>query len=367
MKRLTAILLTLFISLTAVRCGRPGGDSASGKDNTPKTADNKTPGGKGDNAKDTEAIPVQVIKPYKGDISSFLLFSSNIDTEQIVDVYPMTTGIIQNIVRDEGDFVNKGDILASLDDREQVLNEKRAQINYEQLKMELERQQTIFEKQMLSKEEFERTRFRTETARLDWETSKLLLSYTRITSPISGVVSRRHIKAGNKISPAQLSFSVVQIQQKIVAVNIPGQELKNLFIKQLAEIIEGDRTVIGAVKRISPAIDPQSGTFKVTVEVNDPKNTLAIGQFVNVKIVKDIHKNVTLISKDALVYEGGKIFAFVITKDNKAIKKMVAIGFEDKQTVEVTEGLTEEDQVVTAGKSSLKNDTLVKIVEPVVS
>src|SRR4030042_3274255 len=65
---------------------------------------------------DTEAVPVQVVNPYSGDISSFILFSSNIDSEKMVDIYPMTSGIIEKINHDEGDSVNKGDVLAILDD-----------------------------------------------------------------------------------------------------------------------------------------------------------------------------------------------------------------------------------------------------------
>ncbi len=314
---------------------------------------------------DTDAVPVQVINPYYGDISSSLLFSSNVDAEKIVDIYPMTSGIIEKILHDEGDHIKKGDVLAVLDDREAVINEQRAHINYQQLKMEFERQKAIFEKQMISKEEHEKLKFRVQIAKLDWEHYQLLLSYTRITSPISGVVTKRYIKIGNKINTSQLAFSVVQDEEKIAIVNIPEQEFDQLFLKQKAVIIAEPKRVEGFVKRMSPAIDPESGTFKVTVGVKDNKNILAVGQFINVKIIKKVHENVILLTKDALLYEGGKVFVFVVNDENKALKKQVKLGFEESNVVEVTEGLSEKEKVVTAGKSSLKNDTLVKVVEPI--
>ena len=314
---------------------------------------------------DTDAVPVQVINPSYGDISSSLLFSSNVDAEQIVDIYPMTSGIIEKILHDEGDHIKKGDVLAVLDDREAVINEKRAHINYQQLKMEFERQKAIFEKNMISKDEHEKLKFRMQTAKLDWEHYQLLLSYTRISSPISGVVTKRYIKIGNKINISQLAFSVVQDKEKIAVVNIPEQEFEQLFLKQKAVVIAGPKKVKGFVKRISPAIDPESGTFKVTVAVKDDKNILAVGQFINVKIIKKVHENVILLTKDALLYEGGKVFVFVVNDENKALKKQVKLGFEESNVVEITEGLSKKERVVTAGKSSLKNDTLVKIVEPI--
>jgi multidrug efflux pump subunit AcrA (membrane-fusion protein) len=118
---------------------------------------------------------------------------------------------------------------------------------------------------------------------------------------------------------------------------------------------------------MSPAIDPESGTFKVTVGVNDKKGVFAVGQFVNVKIIKKVHENVVLLTKDALVYEGGRVFVFVVNEKNEALKKRIKLGFEEGNQAEIVEGLAEKERVVTAGKSSLKNKTLVKIVEPVIS
>lgn len=386
MKKLIFTVIFAVLLFAAGNCGGPGpSDAKKNEKKDTKTNDVKKEktdktGKKGEKAqqdekekdekkkkedKETDAVPVQVINPSYGDISSFLLFSSNVDAEKIVDIYPMASGIIEKINRDEGDHVKKDDVLAVLDDREAVINEKRAHINYQQLKMEFERQKAIFEKQMISKEEHERLKYRVQITKLDWEHYQLLLSYTRITTPISGVVTKRYIKAGNKINTSQLAFSVVHDKEKIAVVNIPEQEFGQLFTKQNAVIIAGAKQVKGFVKRISPAIDPDSGTFKVTVGVKDNKNILAVGQFINVRIIKKVHKNVILLTKDALLYEGGKVFVFVVNEENKALKKQVKLGFEEGNIAEVTEGLEGKEKVVTAGKSSLKNDTLVKVVEPI--
>jgi multidrug efflux pump subunit AcrA (membrane-fusion protein) len=74
---------------------------------------------------------------------------------------------------------------------------------------------------------------------------------------------------------------------------------------------------------------------------------------------------VVLLTKDALIFDGGKVFIFVIDENNEALKKQVELGFEDGSRVEVVKGLAENERVVTAGKNSLKNKTLVRIVEPV--
>ncbi len=364
MKKRFIAIASLFL-LFAVSCMGPSGSKGDAAKKNSKSVNRAETGE--NPAEDTAAVPVQVVKPARGDISSFLLFSSNVDSEKMVDIYPMIPGIVKTIEADEGDWVEKDGTLATLDDREAALNEAKSRINYEQLEMEFDRQKEIFKQELISKEEYERLKFRTESALLEWRQQKLLLSYTRITSPIAGMVNRRYIKVGNKVTAAQLAFSVVNTREKIAVVNIPAQERANLFLKQQAVIILGAREIGAAVKRISPAIDPQSGTFKVTVEVADRDNVLAVGEFVNVKIIKKVHENVVLLTKDALLYEGGKVFVYVVDGSSKAFKKEIQTGFEDGSRVEVTGGISEQDRVVTAGKSSLKSNTLVKVVEPVVS
>jgi RND family efflux transporter MFP subunit len=365
MKKLFFLLVSVSLILTAftaTQCSKPGSQKNQTTKKESKEKKNKTPGSE---EKDTDAVPVKVTNPAVGDISSFLLFSSNIDSEKVVDVYPMTFGIIEKINFDEGQQVKKGDVLAVLDDREASLNEKKANLNYQKLQAEFERQNEIFQRQMLSKETFEKLKFNMETAKLEWEQAKLLLSYTRITSPISGVVTKRHFKVGNKINTSQLAFSVVQDKEKIAVVNIPGQEKDEIYLKQKTVVFSGSKEVPGVVKRISPVIDPESGTFKVTLDVYDEKGIFAVGQFVNIKIIKKTHKDVILLTKDALIFDGGKVFIFVVDENNEALKKQVELGFEDGSRVEIVKGLAENERVVTAGKKSLKNKTLVRIVEPV--
>jgi membrane fusion protein (multidrug efflux system) len=201
MKKVMSFLLIVLMVGFLLDCGGNGASEKKEKADTESGKKQKEgkPGEK-KTEKDTEAVPVQVVDLYRGDISSFILFSSNVDSEKVVDIYPMTSGIVEKIRHDEGDDVKKGAVLAVLDEREALINEQKARINYEKIKMEFERQKEIYEKQMVSKEAYDRFKYNLETARLEWEQKRLLLSYTRVTSPISGVVTRRYIKIGNKIN-----------------------------------------------------------------------------------------------------------------------------------------------------------------------
>jgi len=311
----------------------------------------------------SEDIPVQVVMPQKGDIESYLIYSSNVDVEQIADIHPMASGIVTKILKDEGQTVRKGETLARLDDREASINEAKAENNYSKLKVEFERQKQMYEKKLISKEEFETFQYNLEAAKLDWKQSELMLSYTKIQSPFNGVVANRYIKVGNRINTTDLAFKVIQNSDKIAVVYVPQEEKESIRKGQKVIVNSDYHTIDAEVIRFSPAIDPSTGTFKVTIGMKDPQDHFLVGQFVNVRIVKDVHENTILLNKETLIFDADKIFVFVIDEQNLAQKKEIIPGFESGNEIEVLQGITIDDKVVTAGKNSLKNQSKVKIVE----
>lgn len=361
MRGMKVLIVTMLALLTVVGCKKsepaspasPAGETGA-KKNGPMGAQAAKGG--------MEMLPVSAITTERGDIDSSMVFSSNVDSEKQVKIYPMSGGILEEIVRDEGDRVRKGDVLARLDDREAQLDEEKSRLNYEQLAAELKRQKELFEKNMISEDAFEKLRFSTETARLDWQTRKLLLSYTRITTPIDGLVGRREIKIGNKVNTSDLAFTVIDTQEKIAVVHVPEQDRKDIQIGQKAFLSASGVDVPAKVKRFSPAVDPDSGTVKVTVAADDSGNKLAIGQFVNVRLIRSVHQNALLVNKEALVYEGGKVFVFRLDEADTVTKLEIKTDFESGAKVEVVDGLRDGDRVVTAGKSSVKNGDKVRVI-----
>jgi membrane fusion protein (multidrug efflux system) len=123
-----------------------------------------------------------------------------------------------------------------------------------------------------------------------------------------------------------------------------------------------NKTFTGWVKRISPVIDPKSGTFKVTVGVRGDKPTdLPPGLFVGVRIITDTRQNAVLIPKRAVVYEGGERYVFTVEKD-RAVKKKLNAGFEDPNNVEALSGFEVGTPVIVLGQSGLKDGAMVRSV-----
>ena len=311
-----------------------------------------------------EKVPVEVTTLGKGTISSYLLLSSNLETEEMADVYARIQGLVARIYVEEGDYVKKGQILLELEADEYALAEEKARVNFQKQQKAFERAQAMYQKELLSIEEFEQTKFAYEGAKIEWEQAKLNLNYTRVRAPISGVIGDRLIRPGQRIQPQDKLFTVINPREMIAVVYVPEKEIQTVHKGQKAFITSEhvpEKRFPGWVKRVSPVVDPQSGTFKVTIGVKNPNHLLRPGMFVNVHIITETHENAVLVPKLAIVYENELMYVFVV-REGIAHKIRVAPGFQDHQYVEALQDLAAGDTVIVVGQAGLKDQTPVKVV-----
>jgi RND family efflux transporter MFP subunit len=371
------VILLLLIAIFNLYCG--SGKPDTGNENSAKSDSSTTDSSatsqsdssdkkmnRGDDKKEQkiDAIPVEVTTINKGTISAYILLSTNLETEKMTDIYPRVQGVVEKILAQEGDKVARNQVLLHLEAEEYRLAEERAHLNYLQAESDFNRQKTMFEKDLLSKEEFERARYSTEGLKVDWEQARLNYSYTKIKSPIAGVVGDRTVKIGDRIQPTDKLYTVINTDEMIAVVYAPEKELGNVRKGQTAYISSeniADKRFTGWIKRVSPVVDPQSGTFKVTIGVKNIENQLRAGMFVNAHIVIDTHDDVVLIPKTAIVYENEMMNVFVV-RDSIAHKISLKAGFQDHEKVESLTDIEAGDKVIVVGQAGLKDQTKVKIV-----
>jgi len=372
-RMLTKLCLILATGACLVNINCSGGDAHSGDSDQIETAANDdTTSIKKDNKKtdqddsenDADLIPVETTTAGTGDISSFILLSSNLETEKMTDVYARVQGLVEEIYAEEGDYVEKNKVLMKLEADEHALTEAKARVDYELEQNLYERKQAMFDKQLLSKEEFETARFGIEAKKILWQQAKLNLDYTSITSPISGVIGERLKRPGDRIQPTDKLFTVINNEEMIAVVHVPEREIGTLKKGQKAFITSEhlkNQEYSGWIKRVSPVIDPQSGTFKVTIGIRNENNRLRPGMFVNTHIITATHQNTVLIPKTALVYENENIHVFVV-RDSVAHKVKLDLGFQDYQNVESLSQIEPGEKIIVVGQSGLKDQTRVNIV-----
>ena len=315
-------------------------------------------------AKKIDAIPVETAPAEKGAISSYQTFNSTVETEAAVEIYPQTTGLVEAVWVEEGDRVAAGDTLLQIDDDQLHLVAQEARVNFEHLEKGFERTDEMFRRRLISNQDYENKRYEMDQARLRRERAELELEHTIIRAPFSGVITERQVQVGARVSQGTHLFALIKLDDMIARVFVPGQYLMEISPDQQAMVTSDflkDRRFQGWVKRISPVVDPRSGTFKVTVGLKDRWEFLRPGIFVNVRIITDTHAEAVLVPKQAIVYDGGDRYVFVV-QDSTASRIKLEGGYEDGEHVEALAGVEAGEPIIVVGQNGLKDKAKVKIV-----
>ncbi|MDH3351934.1 MAG: efflux RND transporter periplasmic adaptor subunit, partial [Gammaproteobacteria bacterium] len=268
----------------------------------------------GENEDDKPAIPVEVGTPVRGDIVAMYSGTAPIEAFAEADVIAKVAGEVREILVEEGDDVSKGQILARLDGDRLRLELNQSQANLRKLQRDYERNVDLMNKGLISSGDFDKIKYEMEALEASYNLASLELNYTRIRAPIDGVISERFIKLGNTISVNEPAFRVTSFDPLVAYMHIPEREYRHIAEGQPVAIdidaLQGQR-IFASVTRVSPVVDPRTGTFKITVEISDDERRIKPGMFGRISIVYDRHENVLQIPRSAIIEESCETSIFV--------------------------------------------------------
>ncbi len=316
-------------------------------------------------AEEVRATPVKVTAVTIGPIDQSIASSATVQAERQADIVIEVTGTVEDLVAEEGDKVRVGQVLARLKNPALKGELERAEASFQRSSEEFDSVKGLFEQGFVARNAYDEAAHAFDTARVTVEQAREGYASRELTSPIAGTISAREIRFGEAVNPPRRAFHVVDLEALRVEVNLPEKDLARLKVGQRAvvrsEVLDGIEAP-GLLERISPVVDPATGTVKITVAIDPGDTPLRPGMFVNVDLVVDTHTEASLLPKRAVVYDEGEPLAFVVT-DNIAKRTPLELGFADRDQVEVTGGLKPGDQVVIVGQSLLRDGAEVRIVE----
>ena len=321
-------------------------------------------GANGESEEEAIAIPVEVGSPVRGDIVAVYSGTAPIEALAEAEVIAKVAGEVREINVEEGDIVKQGQVLAKLDGDRLRLELNQSEANLHKLQRDYERNVELKEKSLISSGEFDKIKYDLEALQASFNLAKLELDYTQIRAPIDGVVSERFVRLGNTLAVNEPVFRITSFDPLVAYLHVPEREYRHIAEGQPVAIdidaLQGLR-VIASVTRVSPTVDPETGTFKITIEISDDQRRIKPGMFGRISIVYDQHVNVLQIPRSAILEEDGETTVFVV-EDDKAIRKVVQTAYSDGGMMEITSGLSDGDRVITTGQIGLKDDALVTII-----
>ncbi len=315
-----------------------------------------------------EAIPVAALPMFRGRIESVLRFSTNLEAENRVDVLSEAERHVTELLVEEGDTVRAGQTLLLLEDEAQRTALRRVESQLDRSRLEYERQKRLFEQDLISEQAYNQARYDTEQLELALEDAERELSYATVLAPISGVITERVVNVGDHVETHAKLFQIVDFDSIVARVFVPERQLPGLFVGQparvLAQSLDGSRQA--KVERISPVVDPRSGTVKVTLDIPGNQGLLP-GMYVEVDLVAAVEDDALLAPKRALVYDQEQVFVFRVAEGAegpRAERLLVSILIESEDVVQLAGDLAEGQRLIVAGQAGLKDGARVRLLDP---
>lgn len=310
-------------------------------------------------------VPVETVKLAFADMTNTYRTTAILEAQAESRVTNKVTGMIEKIHVEEGMFVEKGQLLAEIDSESYQLEYERASIDLASAVAEYNRSKPVNGKELISLKELDRLKFSVQTRTNQQKIAAIKVRDSKVRAPIAGVIAERKVKEGNN-TPASDSemFYIVALDTLQGVVYLPESELNNIQLGQPAQLVfpaNDTKPVAAKVALISPIVDTKTGTFKVTLAVENDDARLKPGMFAKVAIVLDVHENVQVVPQSALSVTDTETSLFIV-QDNKAKRLVVETDYEQNGLVEITTPLASDAQIVVVGQQALKPDAEVFIV-----
>ena len=330
---------------------------------------------------------VEVQKPTKQDVHIYGDYVGSIRASQFVELHARVEGYLESMLFEEGKYVKKGEPLF-------IINQGQYKARVEKAKAQLKRDEALaakasrdvkrlrplYEQHAASQLDLDNAIAALENAeaniamsQADLDQAELELSYTVITSPMSGYISERYVDIGTLVGPGGQSKWAAVVKSDTVLVDFKMTDLDYLKAeKRNVKFGETDTSrswqptvtvtladnseypIKGIVDFADPLVDPETGTFTVRAELPNPENTLLPGQFTRVKLLLDVIEGSIVVPRKALSIEKGGAFLFVVKKNNVVEKRFVQTGPEIGNNVVIERGLGANELVVVEGYHKLQ-------------
>ena len=355
------VLLVLCAAAAAwVYAGMPGREAISAAPTAPTNVAAQRGSGSGP----TRTIAVEVAEARATRTSTDIRAIGSLQSDETVQLAPEIAGRVSEIDFVEGTRVKAGDILVRLDDalvRAEVTDAE-ARLSFAQANNERARQLSRTGNVTERSRDEAVTNFETASAAL--ELAKTRLDKHLLRAPFDGIAGVRNVSVGAFVAVGTPVVNIEKIDGLKVDFKVPEIYLTSISVGQVVDVtvdaIPG-RAFAGKIYAINPLIDVNGRALQVRARLDNEDLVLRPGLFARILIKGAVQRDVVVVPESAILPRAGDNFVFRVS-DGKAREVGVKLGERSDATVEITEGVTPGDLVVTAGQHKLRDGAAVEVV-----
>ncbi len=296
---------------------------------------------------------------------AFLEFPGTVIAPNEVNMAFQVPGKLNKIYVKDGETVSKGQLIASLDDRDYRTQLEATEAEYNSIKAEAGRVTRLYEQKATSAANYDKARYGLQQITAKYENSKNQLADTKIYAPYSGRIQKHYYDAPAIVGAGMPVICLVADGAKEIEINVPAKEYKNIGPKcsfgASFSFLKGNDIKLRYLSTSPKANSNQLYTIRLSVEGS--QNSIAPGMNTIVKVNRNNSETRSIsISATALFSKEGKAFVWKIV-DGKTTRQEVSVKrFASDGTAVISNGLTEGDVIVTAGVHKITEGQAVNIV-----
>jgi RND family efflux transporter MFP subunit len=331
------------------------------------------------------AMTVETAAAGRHEITDFITVVGNLVGDATVDIGPRVAGRIEAVHVKLGDRVERGQVVAKVEDRELRQQISQVQANLELNKATVvarendvkvtaaafERARMTEERGLISKAALEESESRQNSAASQvtmaqaqlaatlarYEELKITLSNTSVLSPVDGFVGRRNLDPGAFAGTNTAILSLVDISTVRLIANIVEKDFKRVE-RGADAVVEVDafpgERFTGQVSRVAPVFDPATRTATIEIEVANPGFRLKPGMYARVRLMAEHRADALTVPRPAVVDVGGRRGVYLVDGENARFRD-VRTGLSDDERIEILEGVEEGAVVVTTGALAIRD------------
>jgi membrane fusion protein (multidrug efflux system) len=267
-------------------------------------------------------------------------------SEENVHLSARISAYVSKVYVSAGNAVKKDQVLIELDSRDIDEKMAAADVNLKQARTEYNRTLTLYKKNAATEQSLTAAESMYNAAKAQVAEIKVMLIYTKIQSPIHGIVTDRRVEVGDLANPGQTLLSVYDPINMRIEVPVPVRLIEKLSLNQTVDITldRPNRPFTGRVDGIVSEIDPLSRTQKVKIHIDNKKGDILPGTFGRVWVREDLHPAI-LIPSDSVTLIGQLEMVYVV-KNNRIERRMVKSGPSFGNNLEILSGLSQGDVIL---------------------
>lgn len=325
----------------------------------------------------SRSIAVVTAHPVRRTIVPQLHFSGSLDPEWQAQVAAKVDGRLEKVYVHEGDRVEKGQVLAILEQMDtdaNLLSAKGsfldAQTSLRKAETDLARYEKLYATGAVSQQVVDDYRFARDNAAAKLEAARGSLqgmeskaAGTVVTAPADGVVAKRFYQEGYYAKAGTPLFAIADVSTLKTTIHIPEGQVTGVKVGNEADIAlpaYPGKKLVGKITRIAPVADLPAHTFAAEVSVDNSEGLLA-GVYANVSLIGEPREQVLTIPMHAIVMRDDQQTVFVADAQGVVQRRVLTLGYSDDKVAEVLSGLDEKDTIVVEGHNKLREGSRINL------